>query len=136
MSKGKDAERKLSTSPTALPESLERLKLSAEEHSLPPLTEEMAQGCPLLWELLCPRWVPTGRRDGNGKMIKAWEEPLFSLSWSPSAGRYTWAVTLRALNIRVTGQLEGLDGLERKVEACLRDHTTSQKTIRQIDMDR
>lgn len=136
MSKDNAKDKKPSTTPTGLPDALEQLKLAAEQHTLPDLTAEVQASCPRLWELLCPRWVPTGRRDGNGKMIKAWEEPLFSLSWSPAANRYNWAITLRALNLRVTGQVDGLDALERKVEACLVNHQTMQKAIKHVDMDR
>lgn len=124
------------TTPNGLPDVLHQLKMLAEESSLPELTDAMKETCPTLWEMLCPRWVPTGKNDGNGKMIRAWEEPLFSLSWAPAAGRYNWAITLRALNVRVTGQVDGLDGLERKVEACLANRQIMQKEIKHVDRER
>ncbi len=103
-----------------IPERLGESLLAAKGQTVPEISEETNNACPLLFEWLAPRKVKLPSARPGEKAVDAFMEPLLLISWDRRAGSWKWTISNKTLNYGCGGAITELSKSFEQIEELLR----------------
>lgn len=116
----------------SLPEIFLHWKESAEANRFPSRECEDATLLPNLFAFLSPAVIKDQRYKGEGKPPDCLTEPLLMLSWDRAAGQWAWSLSIKQLNIRLSGRVGNLGGVLGEIERQIQTKEVIVKEIKAL----